>query len=501
MKIGFNPGSIVDLNGSPLVGRVTIYEHDSEIVKTVYTLEGETYTQAENPQLLNVAGRLDDTLYFDASVVDVKIERYVGEEGLMSEESPDDDFETFDVYSYGFTLDIGTAGEIVDTVDDLRTTPTSAGTVNVRGYYYAGDCSPRLYVWDASSSATEDGGYIIASSLTAEGRWILAYDGETIPCTWYGVRPNNLSNIASLLGYPGIIGTYSIRTAPRVYFVRGTYDAAAYTYTTDKALVFSSKAKFTGATFKCPSVEVDGAITDYIADFNFNDNGLEARAHSSWFRSSYKFWKCGACELVYDENNYFANTTPAADEMDAAATFIINDFGRHVFTRKLKIGVLTFNYDNDDNEVNVFFGTTLVCTFSADDLVNMPTATISALYSGSVTSDTVATTDITSDRYKVATDSDYWTSTDSDIDLSSVHATEGEIYLLTNTKEGQINVTVRRTTGTQDDFHVHFPMNSGNSVALVCVQSWQAPSAMFPTGRLAWWSPITANVVLTKTTD
>ena len=62
-------------------------------------------------------------------------------------------------------------------------------------------------------------------------------------------------------------------------------------------------------------------------------------------------------------------------------------------------------------------------------------------------------------------------------------------------------MTVRRTTGTQDDFHVHFPMNSGNSVALVCVQSWQAPSAMFPTGRLAWWSPITANVVLTKTTD
>jgi len=496
MKIGFNPGSIVDLNGSPLVGRVTIYEHDSEIVKTVYTLEGETYTQAENPQLLNVAGRLDDTLYFDASVVDVKIERYVGEEGLMSEESPDDDFETFDVYSYGFTLDIGTAGEIVDTVDDLRTTPTSAGTVNVRGYYSAGDCSPRLYVWDAFSSTTEDGGYIIASSLTSEGRWILAYDGETIPCTWYGVRHTNMSNIASLLGYPGIVGTYSIRTAPRVYFVRGTYEAEAYTYTTDKALVFSSKAKFTGATFKCPSVEVDGAITDYIADFSFNENGLESRAHSSWFRSSYKFWKCGACELVYDENNHFARTTPPADEMDAAATFIINDLGRHVFTRKLKIGVLTFNYDSDEIAVDVFLGNTLVCKFSAGDLVNMPKATISDLTSGLVTAETVAT-----ERYKVTTDSDYWTSTDSDIDLSGVHATEGEIYLLTNTKDGQITVTVRRTTMTQEDFHVHFPLNSGNSVALVCVQGWQAPGPMYPSGLLAWWSPITANVVLTKTMD
>lgn len=496
MKIGFNPGSIVDLNGSPLVGRVTIYEHDSEIVKTVYTLEGETYTQAENPQLLNVAGRLDDTLYFDASVVDVKIERYVGEEGLMSEESPDDDFETFDVYSYGFTLDIGTAGEIVDTVDDLRTTPTSAGTVNVRGYYSAGDCSPRFYVWDAFSSTTEDGGYIIASSLTSEGRWILAYDGETIPCTWYGVRHTNMSNIASLLSYPGIVGTYSIRTAPRVYFVRGTYEAEAYTYTTDKALVFSSKAKFTGATFKCPSVEVDGAITDYIADFSFNENGLESRAHSSWFRSSYKFWKCGACELVYDENNHFASTTPPADEIDAAATFIINDLGRHVFTRKLKIGVLTFNYDSDEIAVDVFLGTTLVCKFSAGDLVNMPKATISDLTSGLVTAETVAT-----DRYKVATDSDYWTSTDSDIDLSGVHATEGEIYLLTNTKDGQITVTVRRTTMTQEDFHVHFPLNSGNSVALVCVQSWQPSGPMYPSGLLAWWSPIAANVVLTKTMD
>lgn len=496
MKIGFNPGSIVDLNGSPLVGRVTIYEHDSEIVKTVYTLEGETYTQAENPQLLNVAGRLDDTLYFDASVVDVKIERYVGEEGLMSEESPDDDFETFDVYSYGFTLDIGTAGEIVDTVDDLRTTPTSAGTVNVRGYYSAGDCSPRLYVWDAFSSTTEDGGYIIASSLTSDGRWILAYDGETIPCTWYGVRHTNMSNIASLLGYPGIVGTYSIRTAPRVYFVRGTYEAEAYTYTTDKALVFSSKAKFTGATFKCPSVEVDGAITDYIADFSFNENGLESRAHSSWFRSSYKFWKCGACELVYDENNHFARTTPPADEMNAAATFIINDLGRHVFTRKLKIGVLTFNYDSDEIAVDVFLGNTLVCKFSAGDLVNMPKATISDLTSGLVTAETVA-----SERYKVVTDSDYWTSTDSDIDLSGVHATEGEIFLITNTKDGQITVTVRRTTNPQDLFHVHFPLNSGNSVALVCVQGWQAPGPFDPYGVNSWWSPITANVVLNKTMD
>ena len=202
MKIGFNPGSIVDLNGSPLVGRVTIYEHDSEIVKTVYTLEGETYTQAENPQLLNVAGRLDDTLYFDASVVDVKVERYVGEEGLMSEESPDEDFETFDVYSYGFTLDIGTAGEIVDTVDDLRTTPDERRDGQRARLLLRGGLFPAPLRVGCLLLGYRGRRLRLASSLTAEGRWILAYDGETIPCTWYGVRPNNLSNIASLLGYP-----------------------------------------------------------------------------------------------------------------------------------------------------------------------------------------------------------------------------------------------------------------------------------------------------------
>ena len=183
MKIGFNPGSIVDLNGSPLKGRVTIYEHGTDIPKDIYTIEDDEYVQAENPQLLNVAGRLDDTIYFDASIVDVKIERYIGEAGQMSVNSPDEDFEDFDVFSTGFVADLGQAGEIVDTIDALRDTPVSSGTVNVRGYYYAGDCGSRLYVWDASSSATEDGGYVIGSNLTASGRWILAHDGDTIPCT------------------------------------------------------------------------------------------------------------------------------------------------------------------------------------------------------------------------------------------------------------------------------------------------------------------------------
>ena len=73
MKIGFNPQSIVGLDGMPLVGRVTFYVHDSDIKATVYSMQGDAFVESQNPQLLNNAGRLDDTVFFDAAIIDVSI--------------------------------------------------------------------------------------------------------------------------------------------------------------------------------------------------------------------------------------------------------------------------------------------------------------------------------------------------------------------------------------------------------------------------------------------
>ena len=70
MKIGFNPGSIVDASGAPLQGRVLVYVHDSLEKKSIYTMEGSDYVASENPVLLDTTGRIPTTLFFDVGVVE-----------------------------------------------------------------------------------------------------------------------------------------------------------------------------------------------------------------------------------------------------------------------------------------------------------------------------------------------------------------------------------------------------------------------------------------------
>lgn len=502
MKIGFNPGSIVDLNGSPLVGRVTVYEHDSDIVKDVYTLEGETYTQASNPQLLNVEGRLDDTLYFDASIVDVKIERYIGEAGQMSVNSPDEEFEDFDVFSTGFVADLGQAGEIVDTIDALRDTPVSSGTVNVRGYYYAGDCGSRLYVWDASSSATEDGGYVIGSNITASGRWILAYDGETIPCTWYGVRPGNTTNMNALLAFPDIVGTNNIRTARKVYFVAGLYDTASFTAITSKRLVFSSGAKFTGGTFRCSGVDVDGTISDYIADFQFNNaqysGGKTAKAHSSWFRTKNAFWTCGAGEMVFDRTNYFADSSGVADEFTPDIASVLDNQDGHIFSKKVRVGNVNFIYDSDEGVVKVWAGMNQIATLGGANGI-----TAEEIHSALIVAEKVQAEDVEYDRLRInTTDNGYYIESSTDVEVTGIHGKLGERLIIRNMKDGQIVVTCLRDTGYNPmPFHLHFNVNAGNCVELLCTQQWEDVGPTYPTGQLSGWDPICGTITRQKTTD
>ena len=307
MKIGFNPESIVDLDGMPLVGRVTLYVHDSDDILDVFTLEGDTFVPAANPQLLNDAGRLDATLFFDAAIVDVKLERYIGAEGMMSVDSPDEDFEQFDHFEIGFDPGTFAVKSSVDTIADLMNTSPDSGFVEVLGYYAVGDCVPRTYYWDADSQNDIDGGYVVGSNVSDSGRWILLWGDEMMPSSVYGVVPgSNEANINALLTYPNLVGSFLQKTAPVVRFLRGNYTSSV-SYSTTKEIAFDSGAKFTGASFSLSRARVLGPVIDYIADFIFADKTSEA--HSSWFRTALGFWRCGAKTLFVDNSNNFSDTT------------------------------------------------------------------------------------------------------------------------------------------------------------------------------------------------
>lgn len=323
-------------DGSPVEGRLTVYVHESDTPANLFTLEGDSYVAAPNPVLLH-GGYPDDSLFVDAGVVDLRVEKYIGPDGGLSSESPDEDFAAADRFEFGMDFDPDSASRnLVDNVDDLREADPFLGVVTVKWYATPGDCFPRIYVWDAAAQNQEDGGYVISSNVSDTGRWILAWGDEVLPCTVYGVVPGEESNINLLLNYPDTVGSFALRTAPCVRFVAGTY-TANLDYATPKELCFDKGARFLYSSFVCPSARTFGKPTNYVADFGFTGTGVTA--YSSMFRTAREFLTCGAHRLVIDADNFSDRNIAAATEVESAVV----EFGIQSSFTYTGNGRITFN--------------------------------------------------------------------------------------------------------------------------------------------------------------
>lgn len=306
MKMSLDNAPYIDRsNGQPIEGRVRVCEHGTNVLANIYVMSGQQYVQVTNPQLLH-GGYTDDSLFAELGLVDAVVYKYIGEEGMMSIDSPDSDFEMVDTYTYGMDYDpSSTDSNTVSTVDGLHDADPVLGTVTVTWYSEPGDCFPRTYIWDADCQNEEDGGYVIRSDVSDTGRWVLLWDDEVLPCCVYGVSAGEESNMNLLLNYPDVVGSFQLKTAPCVRFLAGTYTSNV-TYSTSKELCFDKGAKFPNATFSCPNIRLFNQANDYIADFEFT--GDNVTAHSSWFRSASAFLLSGASTLIIDPANHFANS-------------------------------------------------------------------------------------------------------------------------------------------------------------------------------------------------
>ena len=298
MKIALAQTQWFDNQGYPLVaGRVSVYLHESDTLATVYTLEGDRYVEAQNPFILDEGGRCPTgSIWFDAAVVDVKVESYNGVSGSYT---------LLDRYEDGFDVPGVTNDTMVVGMDGLASSNTELGVVTVVGYSNAHDCEARQFVWDGNCTVNEDGGAIVASTTSENGRWILLSDSRYMPSSYYGIRPGVAeANISAFLTYPETVGQWSIKLPPVPRFKAGTYTSAG-TLSTTKSIAFDTGAKFTAASFVCRSAEVM-TNSDYVADFQFTNQQF---AESSWFRSVKKFWNCQARELHQSRTNYFVDSS------------------------------------------------------------------------------------------------------------------------------------------------------------------------------------------------
>ena len=273
MYLSFPQNQFFDADGKPLVGRVTFYVHDSTTEADVYTLTGTTYTQASNPQYLTEAGTLENSIFFEASIVDVLLEKYVGSGSMESDTDPSS-LEIVATYSYG--LDIATTEETptVTTINDLKALSVDYGKALVTGYYAEGDSPARFYIWDASATDTSDGGYVLPSYHTSSGRWILLNEGDTIDCRCYGVDASHTANLPSLLNYKATVGSRLFKTAAKIRFTPETYPTGL-SFTTSKIVVLPKNFVYAD-TLTCPIAEIDPSGSAF-ANFVFTGLGVIVR--------------------------------------------------------------------------------------------------------------------------------------------------------------------------------------------------------------------------------
>ena len=289
----------LDLNQEALVnGKVDILDPISNNPLDVWTYTDAEYTIATNPIRLSIEGRATQTIFSDRLSY-IRVYKSLG-----IDEHNQEIFEFVRDYLAGFDENSESREYIIgmEALKDLD--PTINSAVNVIGYYELGDCETRQYVWDPNSQLDPDAGYVVASNVSATGRWILQFNGEYLPSSYYGVWPGKTANINALLSYVEIIN--GKRTAPGVWFVPGDYDVTTNLQTT-KRLLLDAGTTFACQYFYCGNLKVVGEPQSAICDFDFYDP--EQEAHSSWFKTMAGYLTCGAKKFIFDAKDNFLNHT------------------------------------------------------------------------------------------------------------------------------------------------------------------------------------------------
>ena len=323
----------LDINMQPLVnGKVEVLDPISNNYLNIYTYTDAEYTIATNPLRLDVEGRAPHT-YFSNSLSYVRVYAYKG-----LDENNHEIFEFVRDYICGEDENTESREYVIgiEALKDLD--PSINSTVNVIGYYDAYDCPLRTYYWDSECSQDPDNGYIIASDVSAKGRWILIYSGEYLPSSFYGVMPGHTANINALLSYIDYVGTALTKTAPGVWFVPGEYSDSTVALITNKKLLidnstsFSYKSITSNDDIKIVGGETDHCITDLY--------GVKS-AHSSWYKSLQGFLDSGAKELIFDESNNFTQAPAMTKNTTISNVHLVNntnayagwiDFGTYTLT-------------------------------------------------------------------------------------------------------------------------------------------------------------------------
>ena len=306
-----------DIKRNALVhGKLEILDPVSNNQLTIWSYTDDQYTVMENPVILDIEGRVPQTVFCDR-IVYVRVYAYKG-----NDENNRPIYEFVRDF-YAGENENSESREYIVGIEALKDIdPSVNSSVNVLGYFNAYDCPMRQYVWDSECTQDADNGYIVASDVSDKGRWILVFSGEYLPSNYYGVYPGHTANINALLSYIDYVGTALTKTAPGVWFVPGEYSDSTVALITNKKLLidnstsFSYKSITSNDDIKIVGGETDHCITDLY--------GVKS-AHSSWYKTLQGFLDSGAKELIFDKSNNFTQAPVMTKNTTLSNVHLVNN--------------------------------------------------------------------------------------------------------------------------------------------------------------------------------
>lgn len=268
--------NILGPTGRLLVGRLTFLEPDtSGNLKEIYDVDGQPL---ENPVYTSIYGLPKHQVLLGDSDYKIQFEAYIGNGNMENDENATNWLLYKTVISKNGSLSVDDSSISIRTIATMNQLKALGGmedgdVVELIGYNEAGDSGmSRLYIWNASSTATDDGGAIISSSTTSVGRWKLVVPGTYVDVRWFGDIPDSTAKTqattTSNVGQRVKAATFANSVHKDLYFPAGFYYfAGANTVSVDKNIILDKMVRFcvkegtTGTLVKAEEIQGN---TDYL---------------------------------------------------------------------------------------------------------------------------------------------------------------------------------------------------------------------------------------------
>lgn len=334
-----------DINRKALVhGKLEILDPVSNNQLTIWSYTDDQYTVMANPVILDIEGRVPQTVFCDRIV-------YVRVYAFKGNDERNQPIYEFVRDFYAGENENSESREYAVGIEALKDfDPSVNSSVNVLGYFNAYDCPMRQYVWDSTCTQDADNGYIVASDVSDTGRWILVFSGEYLPSNYYGVYPGHTSNINALLSYIEYVGTALTKTAPGVWFVPGEYSDSTVALITNKKLLIDNTSSFSykSITSNDDIKIVGGETNHFITDLY----GVKT-AHSSWYKTLQGFLDSGAKELIFDKSNNFTKASVMTKNTTLSNVHLVNN--TNMYADWMGFGTYTLTLDRCTVDDHLFY--------------------------------------------------------------------------------------------------------------------------------------------------